>query len=124
LWRASGATPRLRVPQVLSLAEPNAAIRELLDTFNGKGTRHLGASRRQLFEQLDRPAQKALPAQPCECAEWLERKVGLDYHVEIAKHYYSVPHTLLKQKLWARVTARTVEICHDGERVAAHVRTS
>lgn len=112
---------RLRERQFFSLAELNAAIRELLDTFNGKVTRHLGASRRQLFETLDRPALKPLPAEPYEYAEWVERKVGLDYHVEIGKHYYSVPLRLLKQKLWARVAARTVEIFHDGERVAAHV---
>ncbi|GAB4539810.1 MAG: IS21 family transposase [Roseibium sp.] len=115
---------RLRGRRFFSLAELNVEIRDLLERFNGKVTRHLGASRRQLFETLDRPALKPLPAKPYEYAEWLERKVGLDYHVEIAKHYYSVPHTLLKQKLWARVAARTIEIFHNGERVAAHVRTS
>ena len=87
-------------------------------------TRHLGASRRQLFEALDRPALKPLPAEPYEHAEWLERKVGLDCHVELGKHCYSVPHQLLKPKLWARATARTVEIFRNGERVASHVRTS
>jgi transposase len=115
---------RLRGRRFFSLTELNAAIRELLDRFNGKVTRHLGASRRELFEQLDRPALKPLPAAPCEYAEWLERKVGLDYHVEVGKHDSSVPHQLLRQKLWARVTARTVEIFHEGQRVAAHVKTS
>ncbi|MEM8751991.1 MAG: IS21 family transposase, partial [Pseudomonadota bacterium] len=115
---------RLRGRRFFSLAELNTAIRELLERFNGKVTRHLGASRRQLFETLDRPALKPLPATPYEYAEWVERKVGLDYHVEVGKHYYSVPHTLLKQSLWARVTARTVEIFREGQRVAAHVRTS
>jgi hypothetical protein len=50
--------------------------------------------------------------------------VGLDYHVEIEKHYYSVPHQLLREKVWARITARTVEIFHCGKRVAADVRSS
>ncbi|MEM8760986.1 MAG: IS21 family transposase [Pseudomonadota bacterium] len=115
---------RLRGRRFFSLAELNAEIRDLLEAFNGKVTRHLGASRRQLFEQLDKSALKPLPATAYEYAEWVERKVGLDYHVEVGKHYYSVPHTLLKQKLWARVTARTVEVFHNGARVAAHVRTS
>jgi transposase len=35
-----------------------------------------------------------------------------------------VPHTLLKEKLWARITARTIEVFHDGRRIAAHVRSS
>jgi hypothetical protein len=46
-------------------------------------------------------------------------RVGLDYHVEIDKHYYSVPHQLLREKVWAR--PRTVEVFHRGKRVAAHV---
>ncbi|MEO0430035.1 MAG: hypothetical protein AAF160_21685 [Pseudomonadota bacterium] len=55
---------RLRGRRFFSLAELNTAIRELLERFNGKVTRHLGASRRQLFETLDRPALKPLPATP------------------------------------------------------------
>ena len=35
-----------------------------------------------------------------------------------------MPHQLLKKTLWARITARTVEIFHEGQRVASHVRTS
>jgi len=115
---------RLRKRRFFSLAEANAAIRELLDSLNAKVTRHLGASRRARFEQLDRPALKPLPVAPFEYAEWLERRVGLDYHVEVEKHYYSVPHQLLKKALWVRVAARTVEIFHDGRRVASHVRSS
>ena len=51
-------------------------------------------------------------------------QVGLDYHVEIEKHYYSVPHQLLREKVWSRITARTIEVFHRGKRVAAHVRSS
>ena len=115
---------RLRRRRFFSLSEVNAAIRELLPGLNGKVTRHLGASRQALFEQLDRPALKPLPAVPFEYADWFERRVGLDYHVEVERHYYSVPHQLLKKALWVRVTARTVEIFRDGARVASHVRTS
>ena len=32
--------------------------------------------------------------------------------------------SLLREKVWARVTARTVELFHRGKRVAAHVRAS
>lgn len=115
---------RLRNRRFFSLTELNAAIRELLDGINGQVTHHLGASRRELFEKLDRSALKPLPAAPYEYAEWRQRKVGLDYHVEIDRHYYSVPHQLLRRSVWARVTAGTVEIFHEGQRVAAHVRTS
>ncbi|WP_394358501.1 Mu transposase domain-containing protein [Halocynthiibacter halioticoli] len=57
-------------------------------------------------------------------AEWKQCRAGLDYHVDIGRHYYSVPYQLLKQTLWARITARTVEVYFKGQRVASHVRTS
>jgi transposase len=85
---------------------------------------HLGASRRTLFEDLDKPALKPLPCEPYVYAEWKKCRAGLDYHVDIGRHYYSVPHQLLRQELWVRITARTVEIYHKGQRVAAHQRTS
>ncbi len=115
---------RLRNRRFFSLAELNQAIAELLGRLNGRITRHLGASRRQLYEEIDRPALKPLPDQAYQYAEWKQRRAGLDYHVEVAKHYYSVPHSLAKQKLWARITDRTVEIFHNGKRVAAHIRGS
>ena len=114
----------LRNRQFFSLVELNAAIRELVNKLNNRMSRHLGASRRELFEQLDRPALKALPSEPYEYAAWAERRVGLDYHVEVEKHYYSVPHKLLREKVWARLTERTVEVFHRGKRIAAHVRSS
>ena len=115
---------RLRNRRFFSLAELNQAIHELLEEVNRRVTKHLGASRRQLFEALDQPALKPLPGQAYQYAEWKECRAGLDYHVEVAKHYYSVPHALAKQKLWARITERTVEIFHKGKRVAAHMRGS
>ena len=114
---------RLRHRRFFSLAELNTAIRDLVDALNDRVTRHLGASRRQLFEDLEWPALKPLPAAPYVYAQWQERTVGLDYHVEVDRHHYSVPHRLLRQKVWARATEKTVEIFHDGQRVAAHLRS-
>ena len=115
---------RLRKRRVVSLAAVNAAIATLLAALNDKVTRHLGASRRALFAQLDKPALTPLPATPYEYAEWLERRAGLDCHVDVAKHHYSVPHQLLKKALWVRDTAHTVEVVHEGQRIASHVRIS
>jgi transposase len=114
---------RLRHRRFFSLAELNAAIRALLDDLNNRLMRGWGLSRRTLYEQLDRPALVALPPSPYEYAEWKRCRVGLDYHVEIAKHYYSVPHQLLRQEVEARITAATVEIFHRGKRVASHQRS-
>ena len=114
---------KLRNRQFFSLVELNAAIRDCVTALNARMSRHLGASRTQLFEQLEQAALKNLPAEPYIFAEWKQCRAGLDYHIEIERHYYSVPHTLLREELWARVTARTVEVFHRGQRVAAHVRS-
>jgi transposase len=113
---------RLRHHRFFSLAALNDAIRTLLDDLNARSMRGLGTSRRALFEQLDRPALLPLPAVDYEYAEWKRCRVGLDYHVEIARHYYSVPYRLLRQEVEARITTATVEIFHRGKRVASHVR--
>src|SRR6266851_890462 len=88
---------------------------------NGRPMRRLGVSRRQLFDELDRPALAALPVEPYVYAEWRQRRVALDYHVDVDGHYYSVPHRLLRQQVEARITERTVELFHKGERVACHL---
>jgi transposase len=113
---------RLRNQRFFSLAELNVAIGALVADLNARPMRKLGVSRRQLFEELDRPALSPLPGEPFVYAEWRIRRVALDYHVDIEGHYYSVPHRLLREQVEARVTARTIELFHKGERVAVHLR--
>jgi transposase len=115
---------KLRNRQFFSLSALNTAIAELAAQINDRVSRHLGSSRRALFEEIEHSALKPLPAEPYVFAEWKQCRVGLDYHVEIDKHHYSVPHQLLREKVWARITARTIEVFHRGKRVAAHVRSS
>jgi len=115
---------KLRNRQFFSLTDLNDAIRDCVTALNARVTRHLGTSRHALFDEIERPALKPLPAEPYTFAQWKECRAGLDYHVEVEKHYYSVPHQLLQEKLWARVTTRTVELFHHGKRVAAHLRSS
>jgi transposase len=113
---------RLRNRRFFSLAELNRAIWELVADFNARPMRRLGVSRRDLFVELDQPALKELPAEPYQYAEWRARRVGLDYHVDIDGHYYSVPHRLIREQLDARITERTIELFCRGERVAVHLR--
>src|SRR3954447_6025360 len=116
---------RLRHRRFYSLAELNAAIGELLMRLNEqRSIRRLGVTRRQLLEELDRPALKPLPMEPYVLAEWRARRVGLDYHVDIDRHYYSVPYRHAREQVEVRLTARTVEIFLRGERIAVHRRIS
>ncbi len=95
----------LRKWQFFSLAELNKAIRQKVAELNERAFRGEPTSRRELFEELERPALKALPAQRYELAEWKKVTVNIDYHVEYSDssghHYYSVPYTLVHQKLEA-----------------------
>ncbi len=114
---------RLRNRQFFSLVELNAAIAELLEVLNNRPFQKLPGCRKSVFDSLDRPAMRSLPAAAYEYAEWKKVRVNIDYHVAIDKHYYSVPYQLVKQQLDARVTARTVELIHKGKRVASHRRS-
>ena len=112
----------LRHRSFFSLAELNAAIRELLEKLNARPFKKLPGSRREHFEQLDKPALQPLPAEPYVYAEWKKARVHIDYHVAVDGHYYSVPHALIKKQLDVRITQNTIECFHRGNRVASHRR--
>jgi transposase len=112
----------LRHRRFFQLAELNAAIRELLAPLNDRPMKKLGVSRRELFERLDRPALRPLPPTPYEFAVWMDCGVNIDYHIEVAHNYYSVPYQLVHQRVEARLTATTVEVFLKGRRIASHRR--
>ena len=114
---------RLRNHRFLSLDELNVAVREAVATINAKVMKRIDKSRADLFGSLDQPVLKPLPLAPYPYAEWKRCTAGLDYHVEVDDHYYSVPYRLLRQTVDARVTGATVELFHKSKRVASHVRS-
>lgn len=114
---------RIRNQTFFSLAELNARIRELVADLNNRLMRGYDATRRELFERLDRPALRPLPDHAFEYAEWKKVSPNVDYHAEYDGHWYSAPHKLRREELWLRATAATIEIFHVGKRVAAHARS-
>jgi len=116
---------RLRHRRFYSLAELNAAIRELLEDLNNRPFQKLEGSRRSWFELLERPALRPLPPTPFEYAEFKRARVSrIDYHVEFERHFYSVPHALVGQEIELRLTRTTVEVLYRHRRVASHARSS
>jgi transposase len=113
---------RLRHQTFFSLVEANRAIAGALERINGQVMRRLGVSRKELFEIIDRPAMRPLPASDYEFAVWQFARVNIDYHIEVDKFFYSVPHPLIHQQVDVRITRLTIEIFHRGKRVAAHQR--
>jgi transposase len=113
----------LRNRTFYELGELNVAIRELLEKINNRPLRHVGKSRRELFETIDRPALKALPPTRYEFAEFRKATVNIDYHVAFGDHFYSAPYALIHEVVELRVTAKTIEILHKGRRIDSHVRS-
>ena len=72
---------------------------------------------------MDRPALKPLPATRYQFGQWKTTGVNIDYHVEVERHYYSVPYALVHQEVEVHLTGETLEVLHRGVRVAAHVRS-
>jgi transposase len=114
----------LRHRQFFSLAELNTAIAELLTRLNQRPFKKLPGSRHSQFDAIDRPALNRLPSNAYEYAEWKHARVHIDYHIEVERHYYSVPHHLIKRQLDVRITASTIECFHKGQRVACHRRVN
>src|SRR5437763_7323471 len=114
---------RLRNRRFFSLVELNTAIREGVSDLNAKVMRKIGKSRAELLETIDRPALNALPTEPYRYAEWNKCVVAPDYHIEVGKHYYSVPSRLIRATVEARITDTTVEILYRGSRIASHARS-
>jgi len=100
----------------------NAVVFDLARQLNDRPMKHLGASRRELFERLDRPALQPLPQDRFEMAAWKNCRVNIDYHIDVDHALYSVPHQLIHQRVEARLTATTVEVFFKGRRVASHAR--
>jgi transposase len=113
----------LRKRKFFSLDEVNQAIAELLVRLNQRPFRKREGSRATLFAQLDQPALKPLPAVRYQFGEWEMPRVNIDYHIEVERHYYSVPYALVHQKVDVHLTGDTLEVLHRGVRVASHVRS-
>lgn len=113
----------LRHRRFYHLEDLNAAIEGLCAKLNDRVMRHVKQSRRALYERLDRPALKTLPAEDYEYAEWKKVGVNIDYHIAFDEHFYSVPYTLVGESMWVRATGRTVELIHRGKRITTHVRS-
>lgn len=112
----------LRNHKFFSLDELNAEINILLDKLNQKQFQKLSGNRAESFEILDKPYLKPLPQKPFEISEIKFAKVNIDYHIEISKHYYSVPYQLVGKKVEVRITNLTIEIFSNNKRVISHKR--
>lgn len=116
-------TAALRHRTFFSIAELNAAIRELLEKLNARKFRKLDCSRKELFASIDKPALKPLPPIRYEYAEWKRARVNVDYHIEVEGHFYSAPYQMVGQQVDVRITAGAIGIIFKAKRIASHTRS-
>lgn len=114
---------RIRKETFFSLKQLNQRISELVTWMNLKVMKQYDESRTSLFQRIDRPALKSLPDCAYQYTYIKNVRVNIDYHVEIEKHYYSVPYSLVKKQLEAKITGQLVTLKHEGNTVATHARS-
>lgn len=114
---------RLRNITCFSLDELNEHIARLVVDLNNRVMKRYGKSRRQLFDELDRPAIAALPSDRFIHGDWSKATVKLDYHVPVDHHDYSVPYQRATDEVEIRLSAATVEVFYKNKRCASHVRS-
>lgn len=112
----------LRDRVFFSVSEANEALAAKVGEINGRVMKGPGCSRRDLFEQEDKPAMRALPEGQYVFAEWKRVKVAPDYHVEVDRHFYSVPFGLVGKHVDIRIAGSVVEVFDGQARVASHLR--
>ncbi len=113
----------LRDQRFFTVGALNLAIAPLLAQINAKPFQKLPGSRDSWFEEHEKSVLGPLPTTAFELGTWSIAKVNIDYHVAVAKNYYSVPYQLIHQSLDVRLTEMTVELFDKGKRVAAHRRS-
>lgn len=111
----------LRNQRFFSLAELNAAIADGVARLNARPFTKRDGSRLSALAE-ERPHLKPLPATPFQYGIWKRAKVHVDYHVEVERRYYSVPHALIGKTVDVRLSERLVEVYHKGRFVAAHAK--
>ncbi len=103
--------------------ELNQAIRELLDQINIKPFQKIPGSRFGNWIATEKSALQPLPSTRYEFAEWGKVRAGIDYHVMIDKHWYSVPNQLRGEEFEYRLTYTTLDLFRKNKSITTHQRS-
>jgi transposase len=115
---------RLRHEQIYGLAALNARLSILMEQANSKQFKLYPDCRYELFNELDKPYLRPLPNYRYVYREYKKVWVSGDYHIELNRHYYSVPYKLIGQEIDVWYTAGLVECFHNNICVAKHIRSN
>lgn len=103
-----------------SLRELNEAISDLLALHNDKHFQQRPVSRRTLFEQEEKQLLSQLPADRYEIKQSKEATVMKNGHIQLCRHYYSVPYRFIGRKVKVIWSVSQVSVFYNRERIAYH----
>jgi transposase len=114
----------LRNREFTSLQAINTAMQEQLVLLNNKPYKNTVYSRWYFYEQQERSLLKPLPTEPFTPKKVAVLTVQRNYHVQLREGflYYSVPYLYAGKKVKVLYDNRVVEVYHDNNRIALHVR--
>lgn len=112
----------LRNLKFFTITELNRAIRDKLIEFNNRPFQKKEGSRQSIFLSEEKPMLLPLPPTPFELADWKQATVQFNYHIQVEKMHYSVPHEYIKHKVDVRVTRNVIEVFYHNTRICSHPR--
>jgi hypothetical protein len=111
----------LRNRTFTGLEELNAELRRLMHVINNRPFKKIPGTRQSAFESIDKPALKPLPMVAYVFKQYKKGRVGIDYHVELLKHYYSVPYQYIGQSVDIWFNEHIVSIYAHSTLIAQHI---
>ena len=112
---------RLRNYTFFSLGDLNKAVWDALRLYNDRSMQQYKKSRKERFELLDKAYAKPLPSSPFQITQVkYDIRVGPNYHIEFDKHYYSVPHKIVRECVYVYQIDNILEIYHNGQHICRY----
>jgi transposase len=107
-----------------SLSDVNKAIWTLLEDHNNKPLTGRPYSRRQIFEEIEKPDLQTLPAYRYQARRKKVVTVMKNNHICLSedKHYYSVPYRYIGKKVTLLYNPERLEIFYRYDCIASHSR--
>lgn len=115
---------KLRHELIHGLSGLNARLSGLMEVANNKQLQHYNESRKELFEELDKPNLRPLPDMRYVYRDYKKVRVSKDYHIELTGHYYSVPYKLINREIDVWYNSNLVECYHNNICIAKHIRST
>ena len=114
----------IREMSFFSLCDLNKEIKSRLDDYNNLLFQRKEASRKELFQSVERGYLKPLPLTPYELKDYTRAKVQKIGYVYFSpdKSYYSVPYRYIGKSTQIHYTKSNVEVYYNHERIALHRR--